>query len=83
MLMMVVGMCAASPCAAETIQAESRVSAVTVFADRAGITRTASLKLSKGAHTVALAPLPAHVDPNAVSAKGSGKAQVTLYMYAL
>lgn len=71
--------CAAPPCAAETIHAESRVSAVAVFADRAGVTRTASLKLSKGAHTVELAPLPAHVDPNSVSAKGSGKAQVTLY----
>jgi len=78
-LMIAAGMYAASPCAAETIQAESQVSAVTVFADRAAITRTAFLKLPKGTHAVELAPLPARIDPNSVSARGSGKAQVTLY----
>lgn len=69
----------ASPCAADTIEAESRIVAVTVFPDRASVVRHADVRLSKGAHTVELAPLPAQVEPESVTAKGVGGTPVTLY----
>ncbi len=73
------GMCAASPAAAETIEAESKLTAVTVFPDRAEVTRSIALKLSRGGHTLVVGPLPAHVEPESVTAKGAGEAKVTLY----
>ncbi|MBI3320459.1 MAG: mucoidy inhibitor MuiA family protein [Candidatus Omnitrophica bacterium] len=75
-----VGVCvAASPCAADTIEAESRIVAATVFPDRAGVVRRASVRLSKGAHAVEFAPLPSHVEPESVTARGVGEIPVTLY----
>ncbi len=70
---------AVSADAAESRRVESRIGAVTVFPDRAGITRTTSLNLSAGSQTIEFAPLPSHVEPASVTAKGSGKAEVTLY----
>lgn len=70
---------AAPVCHAGTIDAESRISAVTVFPDRAGVTRTAALELAPGVHTVKIGPLPSQVEAQSVTVKGSGKAQVTLY----
>ena len=64
---------------AETISAESKITAVTVFPDRAGVTRQATLTLSKGQHTVALSPLPSGIEPSSLSARGAGEAEVTLY----
>jgi uncharacterized protein (TIGR02231 family) len=52
---------------------------VTVFPDRAGITRRAALDLPEGAHAVEIGPLPSGVEPDSVSAKGAGKAEVVLY----
>ncbi len=75
----IVWLCVAQIAAAETIEAESKIVSVTVFPDRAGVTRAASLKLSKGAQVVEFSPLPAQVDPQSITAKGSGQAQVTLY----
>lgn len=70
----------AVPCAgAQTQPVESRITAVTVFPDRAEITRQASLSLEKGARTLRLGPLPASLEPSSVSVRGSGRAQVTLY----
>ncbi|MBI3321901.1 MAG: mucoidy inhibitor MuiA family protein [Candidatus Omnitrophica bacterium] len=78
--LMVLGWCcAASPCAAEVLRAESRIAAVTVFPDRAAITRQAVLVLPAGAHTVEIGPLPSQVEPSSVTAQGTGKAQVVLY----
>lgn len=74
-----VWLCVAQTATAETIEAESKIVAVTVFPDRAGVTRAASLKLSKGPRVVEFAPLPAQVDPQSITAKGNGQAQVTLY----
>jgi len=65
--------------AAETIAADSTVSAVTVFPDRAAVTRTAVVKLPAGSHAVAFGPLPAQVEPESVTAKGAGEAAVMLY----
>src|SRR3989338_7827838 len=64
---------------AEAIGAESKITAVTVFPDRAGVTRQATLNLSNGPHTVALSPLPSGIEPSSLSARGSGEAEVTLY----
>ena len=52
---------------------------MTVFPDRAGITRSASVHLPKGEHAVRIAPLPSAVEPDSVTARGSGGAEVTLY----
>ena len=72
--------CAATPtAAAETTQAASRIVSVTVFPDRAAVTRQASLTLSKGPSTVEIGPLPSEVEQDSVSAKGVGGAEVTLY----
>ena len=70
---------AASPAAAQMIDAESRIVAVTVFPDRAGVTRAARLKLSKGEQTIRFALLPSRIEPDSVTAKGMGEARVTLY----
>ena len=64
---------------ADTISAESKITAVTVFPDRAGVTRQATLTLSKGQHTVELSPLPSGIEPSSLSASASGEAEVTLY----
>lgn len=64
---------------ADTINAESKITAVTVFPDRAGVTRQATLTLSKGQHTIELTPLPSGIEPSSLSARGSGEAEVTLY----
>ena len=65
--------------AAQPQRVESKITAVTVFPDRAGITRVVSLNLSQGAQTIEVSPLPSHVEPASVTAKGRGKAEVTLY----
>ena len=69
---------AVPPCLAQAQRAESRISAVTVFPDRASVTRVAALRLSKGAHTVEVAPLPSDVEADSVTARGSGEAEVVL-----
>jgi uncharacterized protein (TIGR02231 family) len=70
---------AARPCAAETLTPESRITAVTVFPDRATVTRRARVKLDDGTHVVRLGPLPAGIEPNSVTARGAGEADVVLY----
>lgn len=77
MLLAVLGM--TSPCQADTIRAESAITAVTVFPDRAAVTRTAALKLDRGPQTIEIGPLPSGVEADSVAAKGSGEARVTLY----
>ena len=72
--------CAASPCLAETVKPESRIVAVTVFPDRAAVTRQAALTFpDEGAYTVEIGPLPSQVEPASVTAKGAGDAEVVLY----
>lgn len=74
-----VWLAASLPCAAETIHPDSAIVAVTVFPDRAGVTREASLDLNPGSQAIEIGPLPSQVDPDSVSAKGLGGAEVTLY----
>ena len=56
------------------LEAESAVSAVTIYQGRAMITRTAELKLSKGNYTVIFPDLPANLDRESIQAKGTGDA---------
>jgi len=57
---------------AAPIDASSQISAVTVYADRARVTRTAEVALPEGESVVRLAGLPADLDPSSVQAGGTG-----------
>lgn len=61
---------AAAPGAQETVQ--SRVVKVTVYGDRALVTRRAEVSLFKGETTVLFGELPAAVDPASVQVSGKG-----------
>jgi len=64
---------------AETIDANSRITAVTIFADRALVTRTATVTLPEGAHEIRITPLPGTIEEDSVTAKGSGEARVKIF----
>ena len=53
---------------------KSRVSAVTVFADRAQVTRTASETLPVGEHRIVFDNLPMDLDTNSIQVNGTGNA---------
>ena len=76
---LVVWSAAAGGVSADAISAESNITAVTVFPDRAGVTRQAAVNLSKGEHAIEIAPLPSGIEPSSLNARGSGEAEVTLY----
>ena len=65
--------------AAETLEPKSNIVAVTVFPDRALVTRQAALTLTKGVHAVTFASLPGTIEAQSISAKGEGEAKVTLF----
>jgi len=54
--------------------ASSSITAVTVYLDRALVTRTITQKLFKGEHTVVFDNLPETIDQNSVQANGEGNA---------
>ncbi|WP_315809302.1 mucoidy inhibitor MuiA family protein [Pseudomonas sp. C9-3] len=58
--------------------ADSRISAVTVYTDRAIVTRTATLQLLAGQHEIALEQLPLRIDDNSLQASLSASAAATL-----
>ncbi len=58
--------------------ADSRISAVTVYTDRAIVTRTATLQLPAGQHEIALEQLPLRIDENSLQASLSASAAATL-----
>lgn len=58
--------------------ADSRISAVTVYTDRAIVTRTATLQLPAGQHEIALEQLPLRIDDNNLQASLSASAAATL-----
>lgn len=61
------------PCLqAAEIAAEGRITAVTVYADRAEVTRQAKVRLEPGTHTVVFDRLPAAVDTGSLRATGNG-----------
>lgn len=53
-------------------QIESKIVGVTVFTDRAQVTREASFNLQQGEHILILSNLPDQIDPNSIQVKGSG-----------
>ena len=58
--------------------ADSRITAVTVYTDRAIVTRTATLQLPAGQHEIALEQLPLRIDENSLQASLSASAAATL-----
>jgi len=55
-----------------TEEAEDRITAVTVFTDRAQVTREAVFGLTGGEQTLVFTGLPAQIDPDSIQVKGSG-----------
>jgi uncharacterized protein (TIGR02231 family) len=56
-----------------------RISAVTVYPDRAMVTRTAHLDLTPGEYVITVDHLPARLDPDTVRTTGRGSAGVVLH----
>lgn len=63
---------------AAEIQAATVVSAATVFADRALVSRSGTAKLPAGAHTIIVENMPAGFDQSSLRVEGQGKAQVKI-----
>jgi len=55
---------------------ETKIIAVTVFPERARVTRAGTLTLEPGAHTITLANLPRALEENSLRASGSGAARL-------
>lgn len=69
---------AALPAFAADLVAESQISAVTVYADRAAVTRTATIDLPAGASTVVLSGLPESLFTDSLRATGEAQGDVIL-----
>ena len=69
---------AALPAFAATIPAKSNITAVTVYTDRAVVTRTATVDLAVGTHEIVFEGLPATLGDNSLQASGReiGRAHV-------
>jgi len=63
---------------AENLKAESRITAVTVYADRATVTREAEVQIPAGASAVDFDALPATLFPDSLRAQGTASVAVTL-----
>ena len=63
---------------AAEIETESAVSQVIIYPDRARVTRTAKVQLSKGSHEILVAGLPTSIDVASLRAEGKGTAKVVL-----
>ena len=63
---------------AQDLKPGSHVIAVTVYADRATLTRQAEIDIPEGASTLAIENLPAGVFPDSLRVEGSAAAAVTL-----
>jgi uncharacterized protein (TIGR02231 family) len=61
------------------IKADSKIKEVTVFQDRALVTRVAEIKLDAGQYTVLFDGLPGGLEEESVTAKGEGQAKVMLF----
>lgn len=60
-----------------SIKAESKITAVTVYSDRAKITRVAEVDVPKGAHTVVFENMPRGLYADSLRAEGSSRVSVT------
>lgn len=68
----------ASVVSAEVIDADSTITSVVVYVDRALVTRTAEIQLEAGEHTVVFGDLPANMDTNSLRARGEGTTSVLI-----
>jgi uncharacterized protein (TIGR02231 family) len=69
--------CTIGPACAAEQKVESKISGVTVYADRALVTRTAAVKLAPGEHSLEFSGLPAGLSEDSVSAAiRSGSAKI-------
>lgn len=64
---------------AETIKASSVIEKVTVYSDRAQVTRVATVTLKPGAQEIIFEGLPGAIEAQSISTSGRGKAKVKLY----
>ncbi|HHM04661.1 MAG TPA: mucoidy inhibitor MuiA family protein [Gammaproteobacteria bacterium] len=64
--------------AAATLEVDSRISAVTLYPDRAQVTRTLSVELPAGDSRIVVSGLPATLADNALRVAGHGKVALTL-----
>ncbi|MDH0289375.1 mucoidy inhibitor MuiA family protein [Pseudomonas sp. GD04087] len=78
LILAMAGALASTPLLAAPQVADSRISAVTVYTDRAIVTRTATLQLPAGQHEIALEQLPLRIDDNSLQASLSASAAATL-----
>jgi uncharacterized protein (TIGR02231 family) len=69
---------ATSSARADIIQADSKITSVVVYPDRALVTRTAAMELSKGDHEVVFGSLPPNINIDSLRAKGKGTASVRI-----
>jgi len=67
-----------SPAQAKSIPADSQISAATVFADRATLTRTAIVDVPAGAHEILFENLPVNLYPDSLRVEGKGSGSVIL-----
>jgi uncharacterized protein (TIGR02231 family) len=66
--------CTTATLTAAVTEVGSRITTVTVFTDRAQVSRRATVTLGRGRHTVVFTGLPAAIDPASVRVSGSGGA---------
>lgn len=79
LLPLLLGLLAAGPVLrADPTPASSIITAVTVYPDRAVVTRTASLDLPAGVTELVFANLPAGLDDRSLQVSGQGTAQATI-----
>jgi uncharacterized protein (TIGR02231 family) len=77
-LVALLALCLPAFAAAAPAPAPSAIQAVTVYTDRAVVTRTATLDLAAGAHEIVLEKLPAALDDQSLTVAGRGTAQATI-----
>ncbi|MCB1556842.1 MAG: mucoidy inhibitor MuiA family protein [Alphaproteobacteria bacterium] len=78
LLIPVMILCMPSAARAKDIPANSIIKAVTVYTDRATVTRVAAVDVPAGAQTVVFRDLPALLLPDSLRATGSAQADVTI-----
>jgi uncharacterized protein (TIGR02231 family) len=64
--------------AAAPIDAQSTISAVTVYVDRAIVSRTARVELAEGPQEIRFTGLPASLDPDLLQVSGAGAAEAMI-----
>ena len=68
---------------AETITSFSKITAVTVYPGAAHVTRTATLDINPGSHSVVFDNIIPLVDENSIAVSGEGTAGVKIYGAAI